>query len=132
MRRLLIEALTYPGILVRQLIEAGNYPHASFYAATGERCHNCDGTSDCGWDKCLEDFVHRDDKTTDELGESLREGIKLVETLHSKLRHDETTCTCETCIWIRNAEHLTEEIEHHLPHVEPDLHHYVHEESPPE
>jgi hypothetical protein len=131
MRRLLIEALTYPGILVRQLIEAGNYPHASFYAATGERCHNCDGTSDCGWDKCLEDFVHRDDKTTDELGESLREGIKLVETLHSKLMHDETTCTCETCIWIRNAEHLTEEIEHHLPHVEPDLHHYVHEESPP-
>ena len=25
----------------------------------------------------------------------------------------------ETCNWIRNAEHLTEESEHHLPHVEP-------------
>jgi hypothetical protein len=31
MRRQLIEALTYPGILVRQLIEEENYPHKSFY-----------------------------------------------------------------------------------------------------
>ena len=128
MRRQLIEALTYPGLLVRQLIEEGNYPHESFYAATGQRCHACDGTGDCGWDKCLEDFSHRDDKTTQELSDSLREGIKLVEALHSELRHDETTCHCETCSWIRNAEHLTEECEHHLAHVEPDLHHFVHAE----
>lgn len=128
MRRQLIEALTYPGLLVRQFIEEGNYPHKSLYAATGQRCHACDGTGDCGWDKCLEDFSHRDDKTTQELSESLREGIKLVEALHSELRHDETTCHCETCSWIRNAEHLTEECEHHLAHVEPDLHHFVHAE----
>jgi hypothetical protein len=110
MRRQLIEALTYPGILVRQLIEGGNYPHKSFYAATGERCHTCDGSGDCGWDKCLEDFVHRDDKSDEELADSLR----------------------ETCSWIRNAEHLTEEFEHHLPHAEPDLHHFEHGETPPE
>ena len=46
MRRQLIEALTYPGILVRQLIEGGNYPHKSFFDATGERCHTCDGSGD--------------------------------------------------------------------------------------
>ncbi|MDH3849060.1 MAG: hypothetical protein OEV05_14835, partial [Gammaproteobacteria bacterium] len=92
----------------------------------------CDGSGGCGWDKCLEDFVHRDDKTTEELADSLREGVKLVEALHSELRHDETTCTCETCSWIRNAEHLTEEFEHHLPHVEPDLHHHEHGETPAE
>ncbi len=128
MRRQLIEALSYPGLLVRQLIEEGNYPHKSLYAATGQRCNACDGTGDCGWDMCLEDFSHRDDKTTEELSESLREGIKLVEALHSELRHNETTCHCETCSWIRNAEHLTEECEHHLAHVEPDLHHFVHAE----
>jgi len=121
MRRQLIEALTYPGLLVRQLIEGDNYPHKNLYEATGERCNHCDGSGNCNWDHCLEDFVHRDDKTTKELGDSLREGIKLVEALHGKLRHDETTCTCETCSWIRNAEHLTEEFEHHLPHVEPAL-----------
>jgi hypothetical protein len=128
MRRQLIEALTYPGILVRQLIEEGNYAHKSFYEATGERCHVCDGSGNCGWDQCLSDFTHRDDKSLEELAESLREGIRLVESLHSELRHDETTCTCETCGWIRNAEHLMEECEHHLPHVNPDLHQYAHPE----
>ena len=121
MRRQIIEALTYPGILVRQLIEGGNYPHASLFEATEQRCHKCADTQACGWDKCLEDFRHFDDKTTDYLAESLREGVKLVEALHSELMHDETTCTCETCGWIRNAEHLTEEYEHHLPHVEPGV-----------
>ena len=126
MRRQLIEALTYPGLLVRQLIEEGNFAHASFYEATGQRCQACDGVGECGWDKCLGDFSHRDDKSMGALSGSLRDGIKLVEALHSELRHDETTCTCETCSWIRNAEHLMEECEHHLPHVEPDLHHHVH------
>ena len=118
MRQELIEALLYPNLLVRQLIEGGNYPHKSLFEATGERCHSCDPSGDCGWDTCLHDFRHFDEKSTEQLGEELREGIKLVERLHNHLRHDETTCTCETCSWIRNAEHLTEEIEHHLPHVE--------------
>lgn len=122
MRRQLIEALIYPRLLVMQLIEGGNYPHKSLFEATGERCNHCDLTSDCGWSKCLQDFRSFEDKTTEILSASLREGIKLVEALHSELHHDETTCTCETCSWIRNAEHLTEECEHHLPHVNPAPH----------
>ncbi len=119
MRRELIEALLYPNLLVRQLIEGGQYPHKSLLEATGERCHSCDPSRECSWDTCLHDFRHFDEKTDEQLGHELREGIKLVERLHNHLRHDETTCTCETCTWIRNAEHLTEEVEHHLPHVEP-------------
>jgi len=118
-REKLIEALIYPRLMVLQLIEDGNFPHDSLYGATGERCNHCDLTGECGWATCLQDFRLFDEKTTESLSASLREGIKLVESLHKKLRHDETTCACETCIWIRNAEHLTEECEHHLPHVEP-------------
>ena len=119
MRRQLIEALIYPRLLVMKLIEEGNFPHKSLFEATGERCNNCDLTGDCNWTNCLKDFRKFDEKTTDILSASLREGIKLVESLHSELHHDETTCTCETCNWIRNAEHLTEECELHLPHLEP-------------
>jgi hypothetical protein len=67
----------------------------------------------------LQDFRHFEDKSDEILSATLREGIKLVEALFNELHHDETTCTCETCNWIRNAEHLTEECEHHLPHVDP-------------
>ena len=121
MRHQLIEALTYPRLLVMELIEEGNFEHESLFAATGERCHHCDATGECGWVNCLQDFREFEKRTTESLSASLREGIKLVEALHSKLRHDETTCTCETCNWIRNAEHLTEECEHHLPHVDPAI-----------
>lgn len=119
MRRQLIEALTYPRLLVLRLIEEGNYPHKSLFEATEERCNHCDPKEECSWTSCMRDFRNFDNKTTESLSVSLREGIKLVEALHRELRHDETTCTCETCSWIRNAEHLTEECEHHLPHVEP-------------
>lgn len=121
MRQQLIEALTYPRVLIRQLIDEGNYQHQNFFEATGQRCHACDGEA-CGWDKCLGDFRGFEDKSIEELSESLREGIRLVEGTISELRHDETKCMCETCTWIRNAEHLREECEHHLPHVEPNLH----------
>jgi len=119
MRQKLIEALIYPRLLVMNLIEEGNCSHESLYDATGERCNNCDLDGECTWVKCLQDFRHFDEKPTEALSASLREGIKLVEALHNELRHDETSCICETCIWIRNAEHLTEECELHLPHLEP-------------
>lgn len=118
MRRQLIEALTYPKLLVKGLIEDGNFAHHNLFEATGERCNHCDLTGNCGWENCLQDFRNFDDESTEALSLSLREGIRLVEALHSELRHDETTCTCATCSWIRNAEHLTEECEHHLPHVD--------------
>jgi len=119
MRRQLIEALTYPRLLVLRLIEEGNCPHSSLFDATEERCNHCDPNEECSWTNCMRDFRNFENRTNESLSVSLREGIKLVEALHRELRHDETTCTCETCGWIRNAEHLTEECEHHLPHVEP-------------
>ena len=121
MRRQLIEALTFPKLLVRQMIEGGNFEHKNLFEATGERCNHCDSGEDCGWEHCLQDFRNFENDTTEDLSASLREGIKLVEALHRKLRHDETNCTCETCCWIRHAEHLTEECEHHLPHVDPAI-----------
>jgi hypothetical protein len=107
----------YPRLLLQQLIDDHNYHHKNMFEATGERCNHCTGEG-CGWETCMQDFRHFDDMTDEVLSVSLREGIKFVEALHKHLRHDETTCTCETCNWIRNAEHLTEEVEHHLPHVE--------------
>ena len=118
MRQQLIEALMYPRLLLKQVIEDHNYHHKNMFEATGERCNHCTGEG-CGWETCMKDFKRIDDMTTETLSVSLREGINFVEALHKHLRHDETTCTCEPCNWIRNAEHLTEEVEHQLPHVDP-------------
>jgi len=128
MRHQLIEALLYPRKMVEELIAEGNFQHKNLYEATGERCQHCDGSGNCGWATCLHDFRHYDDMTTEELGAALREGIRLVESLFNELHHDETSCHCETCTWVRNAEHLIEEVEHHLPHVDPAIVARTHEE----
>ena len=119
MRQQLIEALLYPRKMLEELIEGGNYKHKNMFEATGERCNHCEGTENCGWEHCVEDFQKLSEAPEATLCASLREGIRFVESLHSHLRQDETTSTSEYCNWIRHAEHLVEEAEHHLPHVDP-------------
>lgn len=114
MRRQLIEALTYPRLLVQKIIEDRDCAHDSLFEATSERCQQCDINRECHWVCCLDDFSDFTDKPTYTINASLRYGIKLVESLHSELRHDETLCTCEACNWVRDAQRLTEAFEEHL------------------
>jgi hypothetical protein len=108
MRRQLIEALSYPKLLVKKIIEDRDCPHDSLFEATDDRCHHCDIGRDCHWVSCLDEFDNFDGKATHTINASLRYGIKLVERLHGELHHDETTCKCEPCIWIRDSQRLTE------------------------
>jgi hypothetical protein len=117
MRRQLIEALTYPKLLVLKIIDQRDCPHDSLFEATSERCQQCDLGQECHWVSCLNDFDNFEDKPTHMLNASLRYGIRLVESIHNELRHDETTCTCEPCTWVRNAQRLTEEYDAHLEPV---------------
>lgn len=114
MRRQLIEALTYPKLLVLKIIDQKDCPHASLFDMTSQRCHQCNVNRQCHWVSCLDEFADFKDKPAYTLNASLRYGVKLVESLHSNLRHDETTCTCEPCSWVRDAQRLTEEFEAHL------------------
>jgi len=114
MRHQLIEALIYPRLLVQKLIAERDCPHDSLFEATSERCHGCDLGQECHWVSCMNDFSDFENKENHTINASLRYGIKLVESLHYKLRHDESTCTCEPCTWIRDAQRLTEEYDAHL------------------
>ncbi len=114
MRRQLIEALAYPRLLVEKIIDARDCPHDNLFEATSERCHECDMNQECHWVRCLNDFANFDEKPAYTINASLRYGIRLVESLHDELRHDETTCTCEACSWVREAHRLTEEFESRL------------------
>ncbi len=40
MRQQLIEALMYPRLLLKQVIEDHNYHHKNMFEATGERCNH--------------------------------------------------------------------------------------------
>jgi hypothetical protein len=115
MRRQLIEALTYPRLLILKLLDDRDCVHDSVFEATSERCHECGMNSECHWATCLNDFQELREKPVHTLNASLRYGVRLVERYHSELRHDETTCTCEACSWIRDAQRLIEAFENSLP-----------------
>ncbi|MEJ2171568.1 MAG: hypothetical protein ACO22K_06050 [Woeseiaceae bacterium] len=114
MRRQLIEALSYPRLLLLKIIEAKDCPHDSVFEATSERCQQCDLNKECHWVVCLNDFEDLQEKPAYTLNASLRYGIKVVESLNSELGHDPTLCTCESCYWLRDAQRLTEEFERRL------------------
>lgn len=114
MRRQLIEALSYPRLLVQRIIDVKDCPFDSLFEATSERCHQCDVNRECHWVACLNDFGSFSEKPTYTINASLRYGVKLVEALHSELHHDETVCTCESCSWVRYAQRLIEEFEEDL------------------
>jgi len=108
MRRELIEALNFPKLLVLKIIEQRDCPHDSLFEATSDRCHDCELNRDCHWVSCLNDFANFEGKATHTINASLRYGVNLVEALHSELRHDEATCECEACTWIRDAQRLND------------------------
>ena len=56
MQQQLIEALLYPRKIIEELIREGNYVKKNLFEATGERCNHCDGSGNCGWEHCVEDF----------------------------------------------------------------------------
>lgn len=114
MRRQLIEALSYPRLLVKRIIDGKDCPHDSLFEATSERCRQCDINRDCHWVTCLDEFSDFAEKPTHTINASLRYGVRLVESLHSELRHDETLCSCESCSWVRDAQRLIEQFEENL------------------
>jgi hypothetical protein len=114
MRRELIEALTYPRLLILKIIDAQDCEHDSLFEATSARCHQCALGRECHWVSCLNDFKDLRNKPAHTLNASLRYSVRLVESLHSELRHDATTCTCEACSWIRDSQRLIETFESSL------------------
>jgi len=108
MRRQLIEALSYPKLLVEKQIDERSCPHNSLFDATDERCHHCDLGRECHWVACLNEFDDFDGKASHTINASLRYGIKLVRELSDEPCQDEKTCTCEACTWIRESRRLTE------------------------
>lgn len=115
MRREMIEALSFPRMLILRYIDERECPHENLFEATSDRCSQCDLSSECHWVRCLNDFSDFADKPTYTINASLRYGVHLVESSYNELRHDETTCACETCAWIRSAQRLIEEFERSLP-----------------
>lgn len=107
MRRRLIEALTYPRLLVLQEIGLKDCPHDSVFDPAWDRCRSCGLGQECHWLSSLNDFSDLSNRPVHTLHASLLYSIKLIEEHVEQLQHDARYCDCEPCSWIRHANDLS-------------------------
>jgi hypothetical protein len=107
MRRRLIEALTYPRILILQDIPPGDCLQNGRFESSGEQCRDCDLGQECHWLSCLNNFDDLANKPIHTLHASLLYSINLIRMRNEQtLRHSEG-CSCESCDWVGDAEELS-------------------------
>jgi hypothetical protein len=109
MRRRLIEALTYPRLLILEGIGLQDCPHDELFDSSSDRCHNCDLIQECHWLSCLDSFAVLASKPTHTFHASLLYSIKVINARIEQVGHDSKTCTCESCTWTRDAQKLNRE-----------------------
>ncbi len=115
MRREMLEALSFPRMLILRLIDERDCPHKNLFEATSERCGQCDINRECHWVSCLNEFSDFEDKPTHTINASLRYGVKLIESHFDGSLHRNGACDCEHCDWLRHARSLIEQFELTLP-----------------
>jgi hypothetical protein len=111
MRRKLLEALTYPRLLVLEEISLNGCPHDKLFDCCSDRCHNCGLRQECHWLSCLDKFTDFACKPTHTMHASLLYGIKLIDARNERMQHDPEACTCESCTWTRDAQQLSREFQ---------------------
>jgi len=115
MRRKLLEALTYPRLLVLEEIELNGCPHDNLFDCSSDRCHNCGLRQECHWLSCLDKFTDFASKPTHTMHASLLYSINLIEERSERMQHDPESCRCESCTWARDAQQLSRDFQANRP-----------------
>lgn len=106
MRRRIIEALTYPRILLLANLRDDECPQNRYFNPGHPSCRHCDQREECHWLECNDEFSALAVKPMEVLYESLLFSIDYVDTQCSRTNHNVRRCACESCRWVRKARRL--------------------------
>lgn len=109
MRKRIIEALTYPRIMLLANLNAEECPQHLFFNPAHERCRFCEQGQECHWLNLNDEFSILARKPMDSLYGSLQFCIDYVNAQCSHEGHNVRRCACESCQWIRDARRLASE-----------------------
>lgn len=106
MRRRIIEALTYPRILLLANLELEDCPQNRYFNPAHPSCQLCYQGKECQWLNCNDQFSVLVEKPIEILYESLLFSIGYVDAQCSRASHNVRRCACESCHWVRRARRL--------------------------
>ena len=108
----MIEALTYPRMVLMANLEGEACPQNRMFNASHESCQACEQGKDCQWLNMNDEFSVLAQKPMDSLYESLEFCIDYMEAACSRSHHNVLRCACESCDWVRATRRLATEYRH--------------------
>ncbi len=109
MRQRIIEALTYPRMVLMSNLEGEECTQNRLFNASHESCQACEQGDECQWLNINDEFSVLVQKPMDSLYASLDFCIDYVEACCSNAHHNVPRCACESCDWVRRSRRLAME-----------------------
>lgn len=106
MRRRIIEAITYPRMVLQDSLDAEECPLNFYFNATHRACRYCERAEECRWLNGNDEFSILAKKPMDELFDSLIFCIEVLDAQCTLENHNVSHCTCDSCGWVRRARRL--------------------------
>ena len=111
MRAAIIEQLDLPRRLVRDQLVIETCSHAGFFSPEDSECRVCETRMECEWLSHNDELLGLSSMSTVALVEALETSVLYVDACITRNRHERTTCACELCRWLEQAEQLVAVIE---------------------
>ena len=106
MRRQMIEAITYPRMLLLDSLDAEECPQNLYFNPAHPGCKYCEQSEECYWLNHNDEFSVLAKKSTQDLFIALQFCIDFVDARCSYQDHNVGRCACESCSWVRSARKL--------------------------
>jgi hypothetical protein len=106
MRQRIIEALTYPRMMLLANLEREQCPHNLQFDPLDQKCQLCEQGDECHWLTSNDEFSVLANKPLPQLLESLAFCIIYVDAACAHANHNTRYCACDSCQWVKSARRL--------------------------
>ena len=111
MRQRIIEALTYPRMLMTGHLDERDCPLNFYFDGADDICRYCDQGEQCLWLNRNDEFSILARKPLDALIRTFEFSVDYVDAHVTRNSHNTRRCACDSCMWLRDARHLVREVQ---------------------
>jgi hypothetical protein len=110
LRQRIIEALTYPRMLMTGHLADRDCPLNFYFDDQHESCRFCDTGEQCHWLNRNDEFSMLAKKPLDALIRTFEFSVDYVDAHVTRNNPNPRRCACDSCTWLRDARHLVREV----------------------
>ncbi|MGA7802316.1 MAG: hypothetical protein WCC36_16075 [Gammaproteobacteria bacterium] len=106
-----INLLDFPRFQVREYLDLDGCAHSGNYDRDDRECRQCGFGMECEWLNRNDEIAMLKQRRLEELDHALDTAISYVQARAAGWEHDTRTCHCDSCEWLREAEHTRREVQ---------------------